>query len=274
MIAFPNAKINIGLNVLGKRSDGFHDIYSCFYPIPWCDVLEVIEGDKLEFHPSGLDIPGNEEDNLCLQAYSLLASDFKLPPVNIYLHKVIPIGAGLGGGSADASFLLKLLNEKYALGITIEKLEEYASLLGSDCPFFIRNQPVIATQTGNSLAPCTLDLSELFIVLVNPGIHISTSEAYGLVKFSRPPTGEKELFQMSQIDKWKNVLTNDFEFGLFELHPRISEIKNSLYELGARYASMTGSGSTIYGLFNHEVDTSSLKKLNYSVFQKQMTLNP
>lgn len=274
MIAFPNAKINIGLNILGKRPDGFHNIYSCFYPIPWCDVLEIIEGDRIEFHPTGIDIPGNESDNLCLKAYNLLSNDFDLPPVKIYLHKVIPIGAGLGGGSADASFTLKLLNDKYDLGITTEKLEEYASQLGSDCPFFIRNQPVIATGTGQTLASINIDLSELFIVLVNPGIHISTAEAYSNVKFSLLSSFEDEINNLNQIDNWKNILHNDFEASLFNSHHQLLKIKSSLYEIGAKYASMAGSGSTIYGLFDRKIDTSIFEKTGYTVFQDQLKISP
>ncbi len=274
MIAFPNAKINVGLNILGENPDGFHNIYSCIYPIPWCDVLEIIEGDRPGFHSTGIDIPGNESDNLCLKAVKLLSNDYELPPVQIYLHKIIPIGAGLGGGSADASFTLKLLNDKYGLGITNEKLEKYASQLGSDCPFFIRNRPAIATGTGRILTPINIDLSELFIVLVNPGIHISTAEAYRHAKFSNHTSFENEIKDLSHIDNWKNILHNDFESNLFKLHHQLPEIKSSFDELGAKYTSMTGSGSTIYGLFNHKIDTSIFEELGYTVFQNQLNSRP
>ena len=270
MIAFPNAKINIGLNILGKRPDGYHNIYSCYYPVPWCDVLEIIEGEKLEFHPSGINIPGKGSENLCLKACKLLSRDFDLPPVRIYLYKTIPIGAGLGGGSADAAFTLKLLNDTYELKITIEQLELYAAQLGSDCPFFIRNEPAIATETGQNLKKVDIDLSGLYVVLVNPAIHISTAEAYTNVSISDPPSIGNEIFSRSQISSWKEMLHNDFEAKLIKTHQVLSTIKNSLYELGAYYASMTGSGSTIYGIFTNKVEVTPLQNLGYTVYQDQL----
>lgn len=272
MIAFPNAKINIGLNILGKRSDGFHNLYSCFYPVPWCDVLEIIESKRTSFSASGIKIPGDDNENLCLRAYELLASDFELPPVNIYLHKVIPIGAGLGGGSSDAAFMLKLLNDKFELGISLENLEQYAGQLGSDCPFFIRNMPGIASETGKILQSHEMDLSEFNIVLVNPGIHISTAEAYANVSFSTQPSGADDLFNKKEISNWKDVLINDFESHLFILYPQLLAIKKSLYQLGALYASMSGSGSTVYGIFNNTIDTSTLENMKYTVFQNQLMI--
>ena len=205
MIAFPNAKINIGLNILGKRTDGYHDIFSCFYPIKWCDVLEIIESRELDFYTSGIDIPGNKSDNLCIKAYELLKQDYDIPPVNIYLHKVIPMGAGLGGGSADAAFTLKLLNQKFDLKLSNKDLERYAGRLGSDCTFFINNKPAIATERGQILKPHLLDLSDYYCVLINPSIHQSTAEAYNSVNFSKPVGNIEEILSESQIESWQKT---------------------------------------------------------------------
>lgn len=252
MLTFPNAKINLGLNVLGKRPDGYHNIQSCFYPVKWCDALEIIESDELSFHPSGLSIPGDSSDNLCVKAFDLLNKDFDIPPVAIYLHKVIPMGAGLGGGSADGSFMLKMLNEKFQLSLTDERLRNYASLLGSDCPFFISNQPVLVSETGTAMSSIDLSLDGLFITLVNPRIHISTKEAYQLVNYSDPVKDIKSILKREKLNTWKTYLMNDFELAYQERYPVISEIKNELYGSGALYAAMTGSGSTVFGIFEEE----------------------
>src|SRR5688572_14534594 len=179
MIAFPNAKLNIGLNVTERRPDSFHNLESVFYPVQWCDALEILPAKETKFTSSGIEIPGTIESNLCLKAYQLLKTDFELPPVKIHLHKNIPIGAGLGGGSSDAAFTLKLLNQLFELNIAEDKLEDYARKLGSDCAFFIRNKPVFAHEKGDVFEPIKLDLTGYNCVVVYPNLHITTAEAYG-----------------------------------------------------------------------------------------------
>ncbi|MGL1888771.1 MAG: 4-(cytidine 5'-diphospho)-2-C-methyl-D-erythritol kinase [Reichenbachiella sp.] len=248
MLSFPNAKINLGLNVTSKRADGYHNISSVFLPVPWKDALEVVAFDKLRFESSGLEIPGNANNNLVLKAYQLIKKDFDIPPVHIHLHKVIPMGAGLGGGSADASFMLKLLNEKFELGIANSQLEIYAKQLGADCPFFIENKPKLVSGIGEVFEEVEIDLSGYQLVIVNPGIHVSTQEAFGGVKPNEPELSIKEIMKMD-ISKWKDLLKNDFEESVFIHHPKIKAVKEELYQEGAVYASMTGSGSSVYGLF-------------------------
>jgi len=248
VVTFPNAKINLGLQILRKRPDGYHDISSLFLPIPLCDVLELIESKELSFTSSGLPIPGNADDNLCLKAYHSLKSDFDLPPVSIHLHKVIPMGAGLGGGSADGAFALSMLNEKFKLQLTQKQLETYAAQLGSDCPFFISNQAAIASGRGTDLAPHAIDLKGHYLVLLFPGIHIGTREAYAGVK-PQAVQLSIEAILTTPADRWKEILKNDFEDSVFPGHPLLPSLKDLLYRAGAVYASMTGSGSTIYGIF-------------------------
>ncbi|MBB6459827.1 4-(cytidine 5'-diphospho)-2-C-methyl-D-erythritol kinase [Flammeovirga kamogawensis] len=249
MISFPNAKINIGLAITGKREDGFHDIASCFYPVEWTDILEIIPSDQLEFTSSGIEIPGSTEGNLCLQAYTILKQDFDIPPVKIHLHKVIPIGAGLGGGSADGAFALKMLNDLFKLSIADEQLEEYAGRMGSDCPFFIKNKPVWVTGRGELFDSIALDLSNKFIVLVNPSIHISTKEAYSGVNPQPLSFNLKDVLE-NDFNNWEGKVYNDFEHGLFKTYTVLPQLKDQLYNLGAKYASMTGSGSTVFGVFD------------------------
>ncbi|MFY0654257.1 MAG: 4-(cytidine 5'-diphospho)-2-C-methyl-D-erythritol kinase [Cyclobacteriaceae bacterium] len=257
MISFPNAKINLGLNILSKRADGFHNISSCFYPVGWCDVLEIIPADKLQFSSSGIDIPGDAEDNLCLKAYKLLKRNFDIPPVHIHLHKIIPIGAGLGGGSSDCAFTFKLLNELFDLELSNISLENYASQLGSDCPFFIRNQPVLVSGTGNEFSEVSLDLSEKHIIIVYPNIHVSTKEAYAGINPANPSLAIEEILNRNPRD-WHEPLVNDFENSVIPNHPEINEVKNLLYDKGALYSSMTGSGSAVYGIFNEESQIQEL----------------
>lgn len=248
MLAFPNAKINLGLSILSKRPDGYHNIESCFYPIPWHDALEVIISDQMKFTTSGLPIPGESDSNLCLKAYAVLKSAFDLPPVHIHLHKVIPMGAGLGGGSADGAFMLKMLNDKFELNCTTAQLQSYAAMLGSDCPFFIENQPIIATGTGTTFTTTALSLAGYYIALKHPGIHIGTKEAYAGVHPQMPATSIQAIIQ-SPVADWKDQLRNDFEASIFPNHPQIAQLKEALYQNGALYASMTGSGSVVYGIF-------------------------
>lgn len=257
MVSFPNAKINLGLNIISKRPDGYHNIESCFYPITWCDILEIIPAKKTQFTSSGIDIPGALEENLCLKAYQLLNEDFDLPTVHIHLHKVIPIGAGLGGGSADASFVLKMLNEKYELSLSIEQLESYASKLGSDCPFFIQNKPVIASGTGTTFSSLDIDLMGKHLIVIKPDAHISTQEAYSGVFPKKPLHSIKEIIEDHPIKNWSSLLHNDFEDSIFPKHSSIEKIKADLYDQGAVYASMTGSGAAVYGIFEQEIEVAN-----------------
>lgn len=257
MIAFPNAKINIGLQVTERRPDGYHNLDTVFYPIPINDALEVIVAEGADYdcrlHISGITIEGDTDNNLVVRAYRLLAADYTLPSVDIYLHKHIPTGAGLGGGSADASFMLRLLNEMFELGITTEKLEAYAARLGADCPFFITGKPVYATGIGNEFHPIDLDLSGWHLVVVKPDVFVSTKEAYSMVKPEKPAmTLDKKI--TLPIAQWKESISNDFEKGIFALHPELNDIKNKLYGLGATYAAMSGSGAALFGLFEAPID--------------------
>ncbi len=262
MILFPNAKINIGLNIVNKRADGYHNLESIFYPIAINDALEIIEADKLQFSSTGIEIPGNVEDNLCLKAYHLLKKDFtELPPVHIHLHKNIPIGAGLGGGSSDASFLIRLLNQKFSLGLENFQMEQYASIIGSDCAFFIQNKPTYATEKGDHLSPLDLDLSNYFMVLVMPTVQVSTAEAYQGVHVAPVSTPLTELAK-HPIEDWKLLIKNDFEPSVFSKYPVIAKIKASLYDAGALYASMSGSGSSVYGIFKEPVKLPQLEEDN------------
>jgi len=269
VIVFPNCKINLGLYIKGKRPDGYHDIELLFYPIALNDVLEVIHDDGKEmvsneapvinrielpgikFSSSGLAIPGLVEENICIKAYNLVKNDYSLPPLQMHLHKEIPSGAGLGGGSADGAFCLDLLNKKFNLDIPAQKLHEYALTLGSDCPFFLLNKPAIASGRGELLTPVDLDLSAYDIVLVNPGIHVSTAEAFSLIKPVESPPDIAEIVKQSPYE-WKHLLKNQFEDAVFNLHPILQTVKQKLILNGAFYASMTGSGSTIFGLFHKE----------------------
>lgn len=253
MITFPNAKINIGLYIIEKRPDGFHNLESCFYPVGWSDVLEVIPANEFSFSSSGIDIPGDPAKNLCVKAYELLKKDFDLPPLAMYLLKIVPIGAGMGGGSSDAAFTLSLLNQVYNLHLSTDALENYARTLGSDCAFFIQNKPVYCYEKGDRFADISLSLKGKYIVLVYPNLHISTAEAYAGVKPQVPQVNLLEALQRPMME-WRHSIQNDFEKGLFEKYAVLPEVKAKMYELGAAYAAMTGSGSTIYGIFEKEVD--------------------
>lgn len=262
MILFPNAKINIGLNIISKRPDGYHNLESIFYPLAIKDALEVVEADELQFSSSGINIPGNADDNLCLKAYHLLKKDFtELPLVNIHLHKHIPIGAGLGGGSADASFFIRLLNQKFGLGMENFQMEHYASKIGSDCAFFIQNKPAYALEKGDQLSPLDLDLSNYFIVLVMPDFQVSTAEAYQGVYPAPVSAPLTELIKLP-IEEWKLHIKNDFEPSVFSKYSAIARLKASLYESGALYASMSGSGSSVYGIFKEALKLPQLEKEN------------
>jgi len=249
MVVFPNAKINLGLDIISKREDGYHNISSCFYPIPLADILEVLPSTHFSFTSSGIEIPG--EGNLCIKAFELIKADFNIEPVDIHLHKIIPIGAGLGGGSSDASFTLKCLNEIYTLNLSNTHLEAYAAQLGSDCPFFIDNKPVIATGTGTDFKPASVDLIGKYLIVLNPGIHISTAEAYSGVNPQTPELPIEEIIS-EPVKKWQGKLKNDFENSVLIKYPEIGRIKEALIACGASYTSMTGSGSSVYGICEKE----------------------
>lgn len=252
MVVFPNAKINIGLQVIRKRKDNFHDLATCFVPVPFCDVLEVIQHSKYAFASSGIAIPGKPEENLCVKAYQLLKRDFGLQEVSIYLHKLIPIGAGLGGGSADAAFMLKSLNVLFELFLADSLLEDYAVQLGSDCAFFIRNKPVMAHGRGNEFEDITLELTGKYLLLIVPPVHVSTADAYAGITPQVPAENLKEVLTQSPISGWKDHVKNDFEKTVFQKYPVLADLKASLYDWGALYASMSGSGSALYGIFEQE----------------------
>ncbi|MEJ7691744.1 4-(cytidine 5'-diphospho)-2-C-methyl-D-erythritol kinase [Daejeonella sp.] len=265
MIAFPNAKINIGLNIVKRRDDGYHDLETVFYPVMIKDVLEIVEARELSFSSSGLAVPGRPEDNICVKAFGLLSRDMKLPQVKIHLHKNIPIGAGLGGGSSDASFFISLMNDKFGLGLSRERMEEYASQLGADCAFFIQNEPVFAFEKGDRFENLQLDLSKFFIVLVMPDIHVPTSAAFKDIVPSPPVKSLKDLIK-SDITTWKDSITNDFEPGIIRQYPEIGLIKESLYGSGAIYASLSGSGASVYGIFEAPVKLPGLELKNRAFY--------
>ncbi|WP_374163319.1 4-(cytidine 5'-diphospho)-2-C-methyl-D-erythritol kinase [Arcticibacter sp. MXS-1] len=261
MVTYPNAKINIGLNIVGRRADGYHNLETVFYPVKVKDALEVIESSALDFSFSGIPIPGHANENLCLRAYGRLKADFGLPPLKIHLHKGIPIGAGMGGGSSDAAFFIKLLNEKFQLSLANEQMEDYARELGADCAFFIRNEPVLAFEKGDRFEPVSLDLSHYFIVLVMPPVHVSTGEAYRGVRPATPPAPLRELIKQP-IETWKYHMKNDFEESVFKNHSSIRGVKAALYEAGALYSSMSGSGASVYAIFKEEVRLPELENGN------------
>ena len=302
MIVFPNCKINLGLQILNKREDGYHNLATVFYPLPLKDALEVVRRDDgrwttddretphdsrltthVNFSSTGLPIAGDTTNNLCVKAYNLLQKDFpSLPPVLMHLHKAIPMGAGLGGGSADGAFALKLLNETFQLGLSTQQLIDYALQLGSDCPFFIINKPCYATGRGELLEKVELDLSAYKFAIVNPGIHVNTGWAFGQLNlsgrsadsstqpnnFKRPDSEQhpdlKTIIQQ-HISTWKDQLINDFEEPVCKAHPEIGTIKQQLYDAGAVYASMTGSGSTVFGIFEQEPELTFNEQYLYKL---------
>ncbi|MCX6305831.1 MAG: 4-(cytidine 5'-diphospho)-2-C-methyl-D-erythritol kinase [Bacteroidetes bacterium] len=253
MIQFPNCKINLGLNIVGKRPDGYHNLESILYPLPLYDVLEIIPAPDgiFQFHVTGLAIPGEVEQNLCVRAFRLLQDEFALPEVHMHLHKVIPLGSGLGGGSANGTFTLGMVNELFSLRLDAERLKSYARLLGSDCAFFVDNLPVFAFEKGDRFEPVDISLSGLFLAIVIPDIHVVTADAYRMAVPGVPVRSLKELIQFP-VETWKDSLGNDFEKPVIARFPIIGEIKQQLYDSGAVYASMSGSGSAVFGIF-HEL---------------------
>ena len=258
MIKFPNAKINLGLNIVEKRPDGYHNLETIFYPINLQDALEVTrrENNDKEYtlHISGSPLEGEPEDNLVVKAYKLLKKDYPgLLPVDIHMYKHIPAGAGLGGGSSDAACMIKLLNDKFSLGLSTERMEEYAVKLGADCAFFIRNKPVFATGIGNLFEPVELSLKGYHIILIKPDIFVSTRDAFAEIKPVRPAVSLKEIVKQP-METWKHSMKNDFEDSVFKKFPEIAAIKDELYDLGAVYAAMSGSGSSVYGIFKAPIE--------------------
>jgi len=250
MITFPNCKINLGLWVMQRRPDGYHNIQTVMMPVPWCDILEIVPSgsSKTTLAVTGIHVDTPVENNLCFKAWRLMADKYDIPPVNIHLHKVIPSGAGLGGGSSDASFTLRMLNTMFSLNLDYEILRSLAVQLGMDCPFFIENIPALSTGRGEFLKPVSINLDGLYLIVVKPPVHVSTAAAF---------LGIKPVFRENSIDEltslplqdWKKVLHNDFEDSVFDLYPEIQDIRNILYRNGAVYAAMSGSGSAVFGLF-------------------------
>jgi 4-diphosphocytidyl-2-C-methyl-D-erythritol kinase len=290
MIVFPNCKINLGLHILNKREDGYHNLETVFYPLQLKDVVEVIRKDggreatnysggsnspltthlspSITFTSSGLEVKGDSQNNLCIKAYQLLKHHYpSLPPVQMHLHKAIPMGAGLGGGSADGAFILRLLNDQFQLGLTQQQLIDYALQLGSDCPFFILNKPCYATGRGEMLEPVALDLSAYQFVIVNPGIHINTGWAFSQLQLNDQPKADLRTIISQPISTWKQQLINDFEEPVCKAHPEIAAIKQQLYDAGALYASMTGSGSTVFGVFEKKQQLVPMFNKNHFVKQ-------
>ena len=257
MITYPNAKINLGLNIVEKRPDGYHNLEPVFYPINLQDALEVnlMEGEEeFSLKVSGVPIEGEPENNLVVKAYRLIKKDYPdMPAIDIHMYKHIPTGAGLGGGSADAAFMIKLLNEKFKLNLSIEKMEEYAAILGADCAFFIQNKPVFASGIGNIFEPIQLSLKGYYLVLVKPDIFVSTKDALAHITPMQPAQSLKEIIRMP-VETWRATMKNDFEESVFQKFPEIAAIKDKLYDLGAIYASMSGSGSSVFGIFREQVE--------------------
>ena len=263
MITFPNAKINLGLNIVEKRPDGYHNLETIFYPIPLQDALEITpwEGGerKYKLAQSGIQIAGDDEHNLVVKAYKLLDSLYNLPPIEINLLKHIPSGAGLGGGSADAAFMLCMLNQHFQLNIPNDQLEVYAAQLGADCAFFVENKPTFAEGIGNIFSPIELSLKGYKLLLVKPDIFVSTRDAFAQIKPKRPSISLKEVAKMP-IEAWKTYMVNDFEESVFPQFPAIADIKALLYDMGAIYASMSGSGSSVFALFKED---ATLPKVDF-----------
>jgi 4-diphosphocytidyl-2-C-methyl-D-erythritol kinase len=251
MIRFPYCKINLGLHILEKLPDGYHRIETLFYPVPLTDILEIIPktSGQTTLAVTGIELPGNAEENICFKAWQLLHQEFNIPSVDIYLHKLIPTGAGLGGGSSDAAMTLRMLDEMFSLGLTEMQLHTYALRLGMDCPFFLQQLPAIGSHKGEILKPHKFDLKGKYLVLVKPEVHVSTADAYSGVKPIQHPFDIANLISRPLKD-WKSILVNDFEPSVFSKVPIIGEIKDILYDAGAQYASMSGSGSAVFAIFN------------------------
>ena len=260
MLTFPNAKINLGLNVVEKRPDGYHNLETVFYPVPITDALEVFPMDKdfpsafdCDLKVTNISIDGDEQKNLVVKAYNLLKQDFPtLPRIHIHLYKGIPPQAGMGGGSSDCGFMITLLNRQFQLGLSDEQMIDYAARLGADCAFFVLNKPCYAEGIGEKLQPVALDLKGWYLAVVRPAIPVPTREAFSLIVPQYPSKNCRDIV-MQPVETWRQELTNDFEKSVFALHPEIGAIKDRLYDKGAVYAAMSGSGSSLFGLFREPV---------------------
>jgi 4-diphosphocytidyl-2-C-methyl-D-erythritol kinase len=261
MLTFANAKINLGLNLIEKRADGYHNLETVFYPIKLYDVIELVDAEETGCIIKGIEIPGDTNDNICLKAFKRIQEEFDLPHQQLVLLKNIPVGAGLGGGSADAAFLIKLVNEKFKLGLSVAQMEGYARDLGADCAFFIKNEPVFAFAKGDEFEALSLSLTDKFLVLVKPPLHVSTALAYANVTVKQPVASLKELIHLPLGD-WKANIFNDFEASVFAKYPQIDEIKTKLYAAGAIFALMSGSGSSVFGIFDQPVQLPELESNN------------
>lgn len=261
MITFPCAKINLGLNIVSKRPDGYHNLETVFYPIPLTDALEIKYMDEkfpsespCDLKITGKDVDCNEEDNLVIKAYQLLAADFQLPRVLAHLVKRIPTQAGLGGGSSDAAYMIRLLDERFRLNIGIPEMERYAAKLGADCAFFITADPSYAEGIGDVLMPVDVPgagLGGYYLAVVKPSVAVSTRDAYAAIVPKTPSKCCRDIVRQP-IETWKDELVNDFEAPIFAMHPELAAIKQSLYDAGAVYAAMSGSGSALFGIFREQ----------------------
>jgi 4-diphosphocytidyl-2-C-methyl-D-erythritol kinase len=261
MIIFPQAKINLGLHVLKKREDSYHEVETCMYSIPLFDILEILPADDFSFKQTGLVVDGTIESNLCVKAFRLFEKEFKIPNVYMHLRKQIPMGAGLGGGSSDAAHVINGLNEIFAIGISQSRKEELAAQLGSDCAFFIDGSPKLATERGEKLEEISVDLKGKHLLLIYPDIHVGTAEAYAGVDFYQGGKSVSDLLN-EPIDEWRNWLENSFEKSIFNLHPRLKLLRDAMYEAGAIYSAMSGSGSTLFGIFEKEPEKLELPLSN------------
>ncbi len=270
MVCFPNAKINIGLNITNKRKDGFHDIETVFYPINLCDILEFIENgtNSVNFTNSGIIVDSPPENNLIIKAYNLIKEKYKIPGLDIHLHKKIPYGAGLGGGSSNAAFMLKMLNENFELKISENELIEISRKIGSDCAFFIKNKAVFDSEKGDVFTEININLKEKYIYLIKPENGVGTKDAYSKVIPQKSKT-ELKIDILKNIESWKETIKNDFEKSVFDILPEIKEIKEILYKNGAIYSSMSGSGSSVYGIFSEK--PKEIKEFeNYFSFKEKL----
>lgn len=271
MIAFPHAKINLGLNVVSKRDDGYHNLETVFYPVQWCDVMELLPGPQhtrgIETHLSGIPVRGKHADNLCVKAYELLRKNYSVRSVKLYLHKQIPMGAGLGGGSSDAAFFAKKMNVLFSLGISNEQMQTLVREIGADCAFFIEGNPVYAEERGDKFLPINFSLKGYHVAIIYPDVHVSTATAFANIVPSHPEYNCRDIVTQHPISAWKQLLKNDFEQTVFAAHPEIAQVKEKLYEAGAIYASMSGSGSAVYGLFDSQPDSASFEYSNIRIFE-------
>ncbi len=269
MIVFPTSKINIGLFITAKRDDGFHDLESLFYPVELCDALEVIphkqgRGEVL-MHYSGLPIPNTGSDNLVVRAYRILNERYSIPSVDVFLHKAIPMGAGLGGGSSDAAFMLRALKDLFDLPLSWDELLAYAAELGSDCPFFLQDKPCLVSGRGEVLKPVDFSLKGKFLVLINPGVHVATGKAFSLINPNTAPAGWKEFVLNGDVSAWQGHVWNDFQAPVIESFTGIAEVIEALQNAGAEYVSMTGSGSSCYGIFEHCPGIEKIKSKDWFI---------